>query len=287
MTINDASAQGAAPRPDLDAYLARTGWTGERRADAATLRSLHLAHMYGIPFENLEPLGGSAPSLALPDLEAKLVRGGRGGYCYEHNTLLAAVLEAFGFGVTRLAARVLLGAGGAVRPRTHMLLLVDVPGEPGPYVADVGFGAGGALLEPVPLVADTEFRDATRRHRLVHRPHRGPLELWVLQAYEDDAWRDQYAFTLEPFEAPDFEVVNWHIATNPRSPFSHLLYVQRTTPDAHLALSGRHLVETRTDGSRKERELTGHDEIVRVLTDDFGIAVPDGARLDAGDAPAG
>lgn len=284
MTSNHETPHDGTPQLDLDAYLARIGWTGERRANAATLRSLHRAHMYGIPFENLEPIGGSAPSLALPDIEAKLVRGGRGGYCYEHNTLLAAVLEAFGFGVRRLAARVVLGADGVIRPRTHMALLVDVPGEPGPYLADVGFGAVGALLEAIPLVADTEFRDATRRHRLVHAPHAGPLELWVLQAYEDEAWTDQYAFTLEPFEAPDFEVINWHIATNPRSPFSHLLYIQRTMPDAHLALSGRHLLETRSDGSRKERELSGHDEILRVLTADFGIAVPDGLALEA---PAG
>ncbi|WP_318208155.1 MULTISPECIES: arylamine N-acetyltransferase family protein [unclassified Streptomyces] len=281
MTSHDETPQDSAPRPDIDAYLARTGWTGERRADAATLRSLHRAHLYGIPFENLDPIAGSAPSLALPDLEAKLVRGGRGGYCYEHNTLLAAVLEAFGFGVTRMAARVVLGARGAIRPRTHMLLLVDVPGEPDPYLADVGFGSSGSLLEAVPLVADTEFRAANRRHRLVHRPHRGPLELWVLQAYEDDEWTDQYAFTVEPYEAPDFEVINWHVATNPRSPFSHLLYVQRSTPDRHLALSGRHLVETRADGSRKERELSGREEITRVLTTEFGIAVPDGLPLDA------
>ncbi|MFD3532851.1 arylamine N-acetyltransferase [Streptomyces sp. NPDC058664] len=280
MTHDEDTPRGTAPRPDLDAYLARVGWTGERRADAATLRSLHRAHMHGIPFENLDPIGGSAPSLALADLEAKLVGGGRGGYCYEHNTLFSAVLEAFGFGVTRLCARVVLGARGAIRPRTHMLLLVDVPGEPVPYVADVGFGASGALLEAVPLVADTEFRDAPRRHRLVHEPHRGPLELWVLQAYEDEAWTDQYAFTVEPYEAPDFEVINWHVATNPRSPFSHLLYVQRTTPDAHLALSGHHLVETRADGSRKERELSGEDEIARVLTADFGIAAPAGLPLD-------
>ncbi|MCP3819045.1 arylamine N-acetyltransferase [Streptomyces sp. A3M-1-3] len=267
------------PQLDLDAYLDRTGWSGERRADAETLRSLHLAHMYGIPFENLDPLAGSAPSLALPDLEAKLIRGGRGGYCYEHNTLLTAVLEAFGFGVTRLAARVRLGADGAIRPRTHMLLLVDVPGEPGPYIADVGFGASGALLEAVPLVADTEFRDAGRRHRLVHETHNGPLELWVLQTYEDGAWTDQYAFTLEPFEAPDFEVINWHVATNPRSPFQHLLYVQRTLPHLHRALSGRHLVETYADGTRKERDLADAEEARQVLTADFGIAVPEGLQL--------
>lgn len=97
--------------PDLDAYLARIGWTGERRPTAGVLRSVHRAHALGIPFENLDPVLGSAPSLALADLEAKLVRGGRGGYCYEHNTLLAAALTALGFRITLLCARVVVGPG--------------------------------------------------------------------------------------------------------------------------------------------------------------------------------
>lgn len=46
---------------DLDAYFARIGWSGERRPTVEVLRSVHRAHMLGIPFENLEPLLGSAP----------------------------------------------------------------------------------------------------------------------------------------------------------------------------------------------------------------------------------
>ncbi|NEE44236.1 arylamine N-acetyltransferase, partial [Streptomyces sp. SID8455] len=87
---------------DLDAYLARIGWTGEPAPTVEVLQSLHRAHALGIPFENLDPVLGSAPSLALADLEAKLVRGGRGGYCYEHNTLFATVLRQLGFTVTLL-----------------------------------------------------------------------------------------------------------------------------------------------------------------------------------------
>nr|WTB33284.1 arylamine N-acetyltransferase [Streptomyces sp. NBC_00830] len=266
---------------DLDAYFARIGWTGERRPTVEVLRSVHRAHALGIPFENLEPVLGSAPSLALADLEAKLVRSERGGYCYEQNTLLAAALTALGFKITLLCARVLLGAApGDVRPRTHMLMRVEVPGEPTPYLADVGFGANSSLLEPIPLVADAELYDTPRRHRLVHAPHNGPLELWKLQTHTPGGeWEDQYAFTLEPFEAPDYEVINWHIATNPRSPFQHLLYVQRTTPEAHLALMGRRLVETAPDGTRKERELADGDEVLRVLAADFGIRLPEGTRL--------
>ncbi len=172
-------------RFDPDEYLRRIGGEGEPRADLATLRGLHLAHMRSIPFENLDALRGTAPSLEPADLTAKLLHSRRGGYCYEHNTLFAGVLEALGFEVTLLTARVVVGADRIEsRPRTHMALLVEVPGDPQPYLADVGFGAIGALLEPVPLTTGVDFQDAERRHRLVHAPHAGPLEMWLLQAQD-------------------------------------------------------------------------------------------------------
>ncbi|MFI6371459.1 arylamine N-acetyltransferase [Streptomyces sp. NPDC050546] len=267
---------------DLDAYLRRIGWEGERRADAATLRGVQLSHMRAIPFENLDALRRQAPSLEEADLMAKLVHGRRGGYCYEHNTLFARALEALGFRVALLTARVVVGADSiASRPRTHMALLVEVPGEPRPYLADAGFGAIGALLEPVPLVTDVEFAGAGRRHRLVHVPHDGPLEMWVLQAHDQgkDDWADQYAFTLEPFEKPDFDVINWHIGTNPRSPFTQRVYVQSVSAARHLLLHGSLLTDTRADGTVTERVVTGEAEARRLLEEEFGIAVPEGMTL--------
>ncbi|MEV5437745.1 arylamine N-acetyltransferase [Streptomyces sp. NPDC052682] len=267
---------------DLDAYLRRIGWSGERRADAATLRGVHLAHIRAIPFENLDALRRTAPSLDPGDLMAKLVHSRRGGYCYEHNTLFAGALEALGFRVTRLAARVVVGADRFdSRPRTHMALLAEAPGDPQPYLADVGFGAVGSLLEPVPLTAGVAFRSGGRRHRLQHAPHPGPLKLWVLQAYQagQGGWEAQYAFTVEPFERPDFDVINWHIATNPRSPFTQRLHVQRVTPDAHLGLTGRLFTDTRADGTVTKRELTEEAEVRRVLDEEFGIEAPQGMTL--------
>lgn len=267
---------------DLDAYLGRIGWEGERRADTVTLRGVHLAHMRGIPFENLDALRRTAPSLETADLMAKLVHSRRGGYCYEHNFLLVGALEALGFGVTLLTARVVVGADRIeTRPRTHMALLVEVPGDAQPYLADVGFGAIGALLEPVPLTAGVEFRDAERRHRLVRVPHRGPLEMWLLQAHDRGTgdWAGQYAFTLEPFERPDYDVINWHIGTNPRSPFTQRLYVQSVDAERHLLLHGRVLTRTRADGDVSERELTTEAEVRRLLDEEFGIEAPDGIAL--------
>ncbi|WP_461087185.1 arylamine N-acetyltransferase family protein [Streptomyces deserti] len=267
---------------DLDAYLRRIGWEGERRADAETLRGVHLAHMRAIPFENLDALRRQAPSLDPADLMAKLVHSRRGGYCYEHNTLFSLALETLGFGVTRLCARVVVGADSIEsRPRTHMALLVGIPGDPRPYLADVGFGTVGSLLESVPLIAGTEFRDAGRRHRLVHAPHRGPLEMWVLEAYDTPRarWEAQYAFTVEPFEKPDFEVINWHIGTNPRSPFTQTLYVQNVSAERHLLIHGDLLTETRTDGTVTERKVTEEAEARRLLAEEFGVTAPEGMTL--------
>ncbi|GAA2732061.1 arylamine N-acetyltransferase family protein [Streptomyces nogalater] len=268
---------------DLDAYLDRIGWKGERRADLATLRGVHLAHSLALPFENLDPVAGSAPSLAPGDLMAKMVRGRRGGYCYEHNTLLRLALEALGFRVTPLAGRVVLGAGEPEsRPRTHAMLQVEVAGEPWPYLADVGFGAVGALLLPVPLVSGTGFEGAGRRHRLARLPHEGPSELWELRAYDPRTgrWQGQYVFTREPFTAGDFEVFNWFVATHPRSPFTRRPYLQRVLPDGrHLSLDGGLLTETLADGTVTERVLTDEAETRRMVVEEFGIAVPEGTAL--------
>ena len=89
----------------------------------------------------------------------------------------------------------------------------------------------------------------------------------------------QYAFTLEPFEKPDFEVINWHIATNPRSPFTQRLFVQRVAPGRHLLLAGRLFTETKADGTVRQRELTDEVQARRVLEDEFGIVAPEGATL--------
>lgn len=261
---------------DLDAYLARIGHTGDRAPTAGTLTALQRAHIYTIPFENLDPVRGVVPSLALDDLTAKLVTGTtRGGYCYEHNTLYAAALRALGFKVTLLAGRVLVGAKpGDLRPRTHMLLLAETPGDSRRYLTDVGFGSDGALLDPMPLAA-AEVDDAPRRHRLDVVPADGPLEQWVLQAFQDGEWRAQYSFTVEPFEAPDFGVINYYMASSPRSPFSSRVYVCRTFADRQLKVDARTFTVAPDDGPAVRRELADDAEVRQVLAEEFGIVAPE------------
>lgn len=267
---------------DVGGYLDRIGCREQATSPAPvtreTLAALMRAHIQSIPFENLDPVGGHAPSLDLDDVAAKLVvHGRRGGYCYEHNTLFAAVLRELGFDVTLHAGRVMVGVreGAAPRPRSHMLLSVRLPGEPAPYLADVGFGSVGALLEPIPLVPDATLDDTPRRHRLVRtRTERQTGPQWLLQARDGEGWANQYLFTLEPFLPQDFQMYNWYLSTYPSSPFHVALFVQRTFPDRHLALHGSTLTETGADGEELVRELTGRAEVPAVLRDEFGIDAP-------------
>src|SRR5581483_10607542 len=89
----------------------------------------------------------------------------RGGYCFELNGLFAHALEAMGFAVTRLGARVrwMAPEGRPEGPRSHMLLRVDLP--EGAFLADVGFG-GHLLDAPLRLVAETEQQTAMGLWRL-------------------------------------------------------------------------------------------------------------------------
>ncbi|MGH3929258.1 MAG: arylamine N-acetyltransferase family protein, partial [Pseudonocardiaceae bacterium] len=109
---------------DVDAYLQRIGHP-RVPPSAGALRSLHEAHVRAIPFENVDVVLGTHRGLELDVISDKLVHRRRGGYCFEHALLIAAVLERLGFAVQRRMARVQPQGSGV---RTHMVLAVHADG---------------------------------------------------------------------------------------------------------------------------------------------------------------
>jgi N-hydroxyarylamine O-acetyltransferase len=258
----------AIPKDQLDAYLRRLDFAGALRADLATFNALHLAHASRIPFENFDVLLRRPIRLDLESVLAKLVERRRGGYCFEHNLLFAAVLEAAGFRVSRLAARVRYGSD-VVRPRTHMLLLVDLDGAS--WLADVGFGAEGLLL-PVPMT-DAPTRQYAWTYRVVEQGG-----MFTLQSLRPAGWMDLYAFTLEPQQLPDFEMANYYVSTHPDSVFVRTLTAQLPSPTVRYALRGRMLAEDR-GGVPRTRILATDEALATVLSRDFGLELPPGLPL--------
>lgn len=263
------------PGIDLDAYFTRIGYGGPRAPSLQVLGDLHRLHPAAIPFENLSPLMGEPPSLALPDLEAKLVRGGRGGYCYEQNLLFWAALEALGFQVEGLAGRVRWGLpqDAPVRPRSHMALLVRLP--EGRFVADVGFGG---VVMTGPLKLDLGEAQATPHERFRLSP--APDGLIDLEVELGEAWRTLYRFDLVPHLRADYEPLNWFTATHPASPFPNQLMAARAEPHRRLALSDARFTIRERDRPPVERTLESLGELGEVLTVEFGLALPaDFARV--------
>jgi N-hydroxyarylamine O-acetyltransferase len=254
---------------DLDAYLARIDLPGTHAPTLATLRSLHLAHVTHIPFENLDILLGLPIRIDLDSVQAKLVAGRRGGYCFEQNTLFASALRAIGFEVTLLAARVRMGAT-RVLPRTHMVLKVTAEGAD--WLADVGFGAAG-LLFPVRFGESPEATQFAWSYRLARSEG-----AWVLQSLRERIWSDLYAFTLEPQLAVDFEVANHYVSTHPQSRFVRRLTVQQVTPEERYALVDRELAIERPAGI-EHRSFADDDALLELLEGTFGLAFPRGTRF--------
>jgi N-hydroxyarylamine O-acetyltransferase len=197
---------------DFDAYLERIGLTA---ADSPTWQTIHRAHATSIPFENLDSHRGVPISLEQQDLERKLVTEQRGGYCFEHNLLLASALEHLGLQVEPMLARVRLGDRPPDARATGHLVLRVTDSDGNASIADVGFGLG-TLLDPIPFGPDpdTDYEQSGWGFRVIED---GP-EL-VLQARGPDGWSDVYGFVPHPVRRIDIEVSNWWICTHPSSPF--------------------------------------------------------------------
>ena len=254
-------------------YFERIGYSGSPKPDLRTLGAIVLGHVEYIPFENLDVLMGRPIRLDLPSLREKLLFNRRGGYCFEQNGLLKAVLESIGFQVTGLGARVLWDAAPeAVTPRTHMLLRVDIEGVP--WIVDAGVGAmtpTGVLR----LDIETPQQTPHERYRLTRS-----AGSYLLEGDGGDEWKPLYRFNLEPWHGVDYEVSNWYVSTHPQSHFRHSLAVARAVPNRRYTLRDTQLTIRDMDGGTERHTLESAAEIRSVLEDIFRLQVPNAPELD-------
>ncbi len=227
---------------DLDAYLARIGLPSRVTLDVEGLARLQRAHRLSIPFENLDVVLGRAIAIDSDGVFAKLVTGGRGGYCFEQNRLFLDALAALGFAARPLLARVWLGAG-EVPPLTHTFSLVTIGEQE--WIADPGFG--GSYAPPLPLVEGAEgIAPDGARFRLVRDVQHG----WMLLRDGDAATTDgrgggegfqpQYSFTTERVWDADLAMGNHWASTAPGSRFTSLRIASIVLPHGFASLTDLH-----------------------------------------------
>ena len=260
----------------LGGYLKRIGLASPPPADAAGLSLVQQAQRLAIPFENLDIQLGRPIRLDSEAVFAKLVTGGRGGYCFEQNRLLADMLDLLDIANRPLLARPQLRTDPAIiPPRTHMLLLVDLAGEM--LIADAGFG--GSSIPALPLRDGTEAQTSDgARHRLRMEggdwllERAGPRDTTDGRALDHGDWQAQYRFDLASVAPMDLEQANHWTATYPQSRFVLSPIVSRVLPNGFASMTGTEVnIKDAAGEAVTRREIEDTADMQRTLAHTFGI----------------
>jgi N-hydroxyarylamine O-acetyltransferase len=245
------------------AYLERIGYSDTTEPTAGTLRALQRAHLFAVPFENLDI--GLKRVIPCDEQAAvrKIVERRRGGFCYEMNGAFAWLLRQLGYRVTLLSARV-ARADGSVGPEyDHLTLRVDLEE---PWLADVGFG--DSFLDPLRLVPGIQQKQENERFRIIEDDSR----LCVEKSSADGSWKLEYAFTLEPRDLSEFASMCHYHQTSPESHFTRQRVCTLARPDGRITLTDMKLILTRA-GEREERVLASDEEWRDTLRAQFGVVL--------------
>lgn len=260
------SARWETPVLDLDAYLARIDYRGALVPDLETLKALQQAHLAAIPFENLEIVTGGEIHIDLESLQDKLIRRRRGGYCHEHNTLFATVLDRLGFEVAGRNARMLMGDDAStITPLGHTMLVVKVAGHD--WMVDVGVGNVGPR-EPILLKVGNETRHGPWEYRI----ERSPLGYWLLRHKRLGEWFNIYQFSDEPCYRADSGEYNYLASHHPASPFMRRIVAQHNGAEVRLALTDLEL-KTFRPGKAPELHRIAAGELPGMLRERFGLVL--------------
>ncbi len=253
---------------DRARYLERIGAAAPVRADLASLGVLVRAHLAHVPFENLDVQLGRAPLETVDAIFDKVVGRGRGGWCYEVNTLFGVLLSDLGYAVTRLSGDVRRGGEVADRPGNHLCLRVDLDR---PYLVDVGFG--GSMTAPLAITPGTGVDGP-------YAIHLAPVggDRWAFDETVGDGAPFGFDFTPGPADESILAAMRGALAREDWSPFVQNLVMQLRRGDAHWTLRGRVLTQL-TPAGKTTRLLESADEMVAVGHEIFGMELPEVARL--------
>jgi len=240
----------------VEALLERIGLAGaDVSPDLDGLFTVHRAYVGSIPYEDLSVQLGETGLLDPASLVPRLLRDGRGGYCFELNTVLGWLLTSLGFSLKHHQAVV-----GGEGPTNHMALVVDVDGSP--WIADAGLGEG--FMDPIPLVPGVVSV--------------GPFD-WTVELETCGTWwigaHDLVTFPgfrmdEDPSPVSAFEPHHRRLATDPSSPFVKTLVVQKPGVDSITTLRARTLSVV-GPGVKEKRVVADEGDFFEVLRSVFGV----------------
>lgn len=241
------------------ALLERISYFGARTADFETLAALQRAFLLAVPFENLDVHWGRPIRLGVEPAYRKVVDERRGGYCYELNDLFAALLEALGFRVTLLAARMFKDGELGIE-FAHLVLRVDLEKS---WLVDVG--NGHSAREPLALDGSNEIRAEDMSFQVQTFDGRHYLMQWAA----GEKPQPRFVFDLTPRRIEEFSAANEYHQTSSESHFTKRPYSTIALSAGRATLAGDKFT-LRQDDRVEEREIQPNER-AEYLRKWFGI----------------
>jgi len=245
-------------RLDLAAYLGRVAQPA-RAPSRAALDDLHWAHVRTFPFDNVDVLLEEHRGVGVEAVQAKFVGRGRGGYCFEHSTLFAAVLERLGYDVRRHLGRV---GDPHLSPRTHMVVEVRLDGLR--LLADPGFGM--SVLRPIVLADGVEEDHGGWRYRVDQVSDDDGSTAWQVSRHRDGGWEVMHTTDELTVRPVDVSMGHHFTSTLPTSHFRHGLMLTRHREGEHVSVTFD-TVTVRRPGLPTEHRPLGDGELAALLRD--------------------
>ncbi|MEM9326888.1 MAG: arylamine N-acetyltransferase [Bacteroidota bacterium] len=252
------------------AYLNRIGLLKEEvEVSAAGLQRLHAAHVFSIPFENLDIHTGRSIELDIAHLKKKIVDDRRGGFCYELNYLFHHLLTSLGFDADILAARIF--RDDLEGPEfDHMCIWVRLEED---WLVDVGYG--NLFIQPLRLNRDAAQQERDKAFK-IERQQRDHFLLW-----ESDDGVDffrRYSFRTIPVEIASFGPQCQLKQTSQDSYFVQNLICTIPTPAGRKSIFNCRFTEKDRD---TETETVIQDEfrLNDLLEEHFDLKIDGGIHL--------
>lgn len=227
------------------------------------LKTLQLAHILSVPYENLDIIDGIPLSLDLESIYEKVIINHRGGYCFELNCLFEGLLKKLGFVTESYFARFWRGESG-IPLRRHRVIAVFLENEK--YIMDVGIGA---VAPRIPLILKEgivqEFFGES------YRFERDGLFGWVLYELYHGEWRKYFSFTEEKQIDNDFITTSFYCEKHPDSKFNKNIMVAIKTDKGRKSIDGNVYKEFIGSELNYIEENVNSKRLREILLDKFGI----------------
>jgi len=243
-------------------YLHRIQFQGNYDTTLESLFRIQEAHLYRVPFENLDIHIGR--KIDLTKTYDKVVVNHRGGFCYELNGLFYLLLKELGFKVKMISARVFSDEEHRSPEYDHLAIIAELGTTN--YLVDVGFGE--FALHPLKIEIDV-LQDDPRGQFMIQRFDK---ESVVVKKKDGDKYVPQYSFTPIERSMEEFLPRCEYQQTSPESHFRKNKMCSLPIPEGRITIAGDILKITRRE-KVSETQLNTEEEFKNALEKYFGITL--------------